>query len=402
VDGVASHFGLYYPFIHFKDEGWLKLTALYWDGMMRIVPTGARLRDSDEVKRLVDAEVVRNVSPTQWASSIAPAFRELVATHGDTLNARLGVEGRAEWPDDPYTRLYAPTGSDTKLAYVFDEKIDVGLLSDLFACKLVTTRTGDPRWIGMHPRLANLYMMSLAEAVARGVGAHPLTDEAFDHIAVSGLTIERLAAALLEAPALAHAHDDREVEEHMASLALRYVVPASPADLSAAQIVEFRDRFAEERGLFQAEIAKLTAGLAYLNNVTDVREVERHLVNEYEKTLAPRLERLRVGLRRAGIDTVESTIGSSFALPAGAAALLAAAGMALAQPLAAAAGIAFGTWTIWRKLGKAREGVLKPSPEAYLYQASQFLTPEGLTSRITADSRRFAPQPSRPPRPASG
>ncbi len=46
---MVTYFGLYYPFIHFKDEGWLKLTALYWDGMKRIVPSGARLRDSDEV-----------------------------------------------------------------------------------------------------------------------------------------------------------------------------------------------------------------------------------------------------------------------------------------------------------------------------------------------------------------
>src|SRR2546430_11603576 len=34
---------LYYPFIHFRDEGWLKLTALYWDGMRRIVPVGANV-----------------------------------------------------------------------------------------------------------------------------------------------------------------------------------------------------------------------------------------------------------------------------------------------------------------------------------------------------------------------
>lgn len=399
---MASYVGLCYPFIHFKDEGWLKLTALYWDGVMRIVPSGARLHDSDEVRRLVDAEIVRNESPTRWANSIAAAFRELVATHGDTLYAQLGVEGRAEWPEDPYTRLYAPTGTDPKLAYVFEEKIDTGLLSDLFACKLVTTRTGDPRWIGMHPRLANLYMMSLAEAMARDVGAHPLTDDAFDHIAVSGLTMERLAAALLQAPALAHVHDDREVEEHMASLALRYVVPAAPADLSAAQIVAFRTDYAEERGLFQAEIAKLTAGLAYLENVTDLDEVKRHLQSEYDKTLRPRLRRLQDGLRRARIDTVESAIGTSFALPAGAATLLATTGVALAAPLAAAAGIAFGAWTIWRKYRKAREQVLKPSPEAYLYQASQFFTPKDLTSRITADSLSFTPQPSRPPRPASG
>jgi hypothetical protein len=107
-DGVVTYFGLYYPFIHFKDEGWLKLTALYWDGMKRIVPSGAALRDTDEVKRLIDAEIVQNESPNLGASSISQPFRDLVAEHGDTLRAQLGVDGSADWPDDPYTRLHAP------------------------------------------------------------------------------------------------------------------------------------------------------------------------------------------------------------------------------------------------------------------------------------------------------
>jgi Family of unknown function (DUF6236) len=388
---MVSYFGLYYPFIHFKDEGWLKLTALYWDGMKRIVPMGAGLHDSDEVKRLIDVNFVQDESPTDAAASIAPTFRDLIAVHGDTLRARLGIAGRAEWVEDPFTRLYAPSGSDTRLAYVFDEKIDQRLLSDLFTYELVTERTGNARWIGMHPRLANLYMISLAEAMAPVVGAYPLTDEAFDHIAVSGLTMERLAAALLEEPALAPERDEREIEEHMASLALGYVVPAAPADIPAARIVAFREQYAEERSLFQAEVAKLATSLAYLDDVTDIREVERHLQNEYDKTLARRLQRLRKSLKRAGFDTVESTIGTSFAIPAGLAAALAAAGLTLAPPVSAALGIAVGAWTIWRKHRSSRDNLLKPSPEAYLYQASKFFTPESLTGRISVDSRRFAP-----------
>jgi len=33
---------LYYPFIHFKDDSWLTLSALYWDRMARIVPKYAK------------------------------------------------------------------------------------------------------------------------------------------------------------------------------------------------------------------------------------------------------------------------------------------------------------------------------------------------------------------------
>lgn len=86
----------------------------------------------------------------------------------------------------------------------------------------------------------------------------------------------------------------------------------------------------------------LTASLAYLKDVKDIREVERRLKSEYDKTLAPRLERLRKDFRRAGIDAVESAIGASFALPGG----LAVVGLTIAQPVAAAVGITFGAWTI--------------------------------------------------------
>src|SRR6266487_3782629 len=368
---MVTYIGLYYPFIHFRDEGWLKLTALYWDGMLRIVPGGASVHDSDEVKRLVDARFIQNEIPLGAASQIAGPFRELINTHGDAMRVQFGVANREVWPDDIHTRLYAP-GRDTKLAYVFNEKLDRRLLSDLFGHGLVASRSDNPRWIGMHP----------------------LTDVTVDHIAVSGLTMERLAAVLLDRPEFAvptptNADAEREVEEAMVSLAFRTVVPVGPADVPAKKIVEFRQAYAEERGLFQAELARLVGGLAYLKDVKDPHEVEQHLKSEYDKTLAPRLERLRKGLHSANIDTAESAMAVSFALPAAVAAVLTAVGLSLAPPAAAVAGLAFAAWTIQRKRKKAVDGLLKPSPEAYLYRASKLSTPKTMTREIYASSRAF-------------
>jgi len=47
---MTNYIGLYYPFIHFKDEQWLKLSALYWDKMARIVPKDYDKKDSPTVK----------------------------------------------------------------------------------------------------------------------------------------------------------------------------------------------------------------------------------------------------------------------------------------------------------------------------------------------------------------
>jgi Family of unknown function (DUF6236) len=387
---MVDYFGLYYPFIHFRNEGWLKLAALYWDGMRRIVPLGASLNDSDEVKRLVDAQFIED-RPPLGAELVAKPFRDLVAIHGDALHARFGIDQRDTWPDDPHTRMYAP-GRDHKLAYVFDEKMNDELLGDLYDHGLVATRSDDPRWIGMHPKLVSVYMMALAEAMAPGLDAHPLTDGTFDHVAVSGFTMERLAAALLEQPELAAPTPDdaeREVEAAMASLAFSYVMPAAPAHVPATEIVKLREKYAEERGLFQAEVAKLTADLVTQQDLKDPSEVEKRLKNRYDKALAPRLERLRKGLRSANIDTVESAMAVSFALPAGLAGAIAAVGLTLAPPAAAAAGIAFAAWKIQRSHRKAVDGVLKPSPEAYLYRVSKLSTPKSLAGEIHANSRRF-------------
>ena len=46
---------LYFPYIHFQNEDWLKYTLLYWDGVKRIVPRSYYPEDSEAVKILVDA-----------------------------------------------------------------------------------------------------------------------------------------------------------------------------------------------------------------------------------------------------------------------------------------------------------------------------------------------------------
>ena len=248
----------------------------------------------------------------------------------------------------------------------------------------------------MHPRLVKVYMMSLAEAMASSLGAHPLTDESFDHVAVTGLTMDRLAAALFDLPGLsvpATVDDglDREVEAAMVSLAFRNVVPTDPARIPAQKIIDFRKAYAEERGLFQAEIAKLTEGLAYLRDVDDPHEVEQYLQNEYDKTLAPRLDRLRNGLKSANIDTAESAIAVSVGLPAALAAIFQAVGFTPTPSAGAAASLTLAAWVIWRRRNKAVGNLLKPSPEAYLYRAEKLSTPKAMTDEIYASSRKFLP-----------
>jgi len=65
---------LYYPFIHFRDEGWLKLSALYWDDVTRIVPRAYVPRDNREVRALEDAGVVKRVDPGAYEQPVGDLF----------------------------------------------------------------------------------------------------------------------------------------------------------------------------------------------------------------------------------------------------------------------------------------------------------------------------------------
>ena len=52
---------LYYPHIEFQNEAWVKSCLLLWDHVYRIVPDAYIPNDSDEIKELVDEDLVRSI-----------------------------------------------------------------------------------------------------------------------------------------------------------------------------------------------------------------------------------------------------------------------------------------------------------------------------------------------------
>lgn len=77
---------LYFPYIHFQDENWLKHTLLYWDGVKRIVPSSYSPQDSNSVQSLIAEGLVESVDPyiyTQGAADeFIPTLRHLMKTRG--------------------------------------------------------------------------------------------------------------------------------------------------------------------------------------------------------------------------------------------------------------------------------------------------------------------------------
>jgi uncharacterized protein DUF6236 len=260
---VPSYHGLYYPYLHFQDEGWIKAAALYWDGMSRIVPYGMRLNDSDEIKRFEQDGFVRSESPHKAASAIEQPFRELIRTRGDALRERFGLHsfsGRSVINSPAHSEdvWYI---SDTKMA---DNLITNNLLDDLVKFDLAIFRD---RLVGVHRELARVYMTALAETMAPDIGARPLADNAFDHIAIAGVSMERLADVLLERPNL-KLNQAKEIEERIATIAFRQVIPRDVARIPASDIIKFRKDYSEDGTQFHDEVAPVQSRPLRLNTRT--------------------------------------------------------------------------------------------------------------------------------------
>lgn len=389
---MPSYIGLYYPFIHFKDDWWLKLAALYWDKMGRIVPTEYGTRDSETVKRLADElGFIENFAPGAETKDLGERFLALLQQHEAKLRARYGVSQSDQWQEDPITKAAAPPGSDAKFAYIFYEKMWPELQDALVNTGLAQPeRAGDPRWVGMHPRVASVYMTALAEEIAANRGLHPTTDECLAHVAVSGATLERLAQALLEDVKLTGpASTQHEIEVQMATVALESVIPRNIKSVPVEKIISLRKKHPAALATFQDYLNGLVAEMRQLQEVKDAPALKTHLEAEYEKKLKPELDALRARLRSLQVDAVTGAFNMQFSIPPLAATGATALGLDVNPLLALGGGFALGLIPVLRDKQKQAREAVKSSPAAWLMRAEENLKPATLSSWVRTSARQF-------------
>jgi hypothetical protein len=321
----VSFVGLYYPYINFRAEGWLKTAALYWDGISRIVPFGIEPSTSDTVRAFEDGGFLRAPARPEEVNpeNAAALFTDLIAQHGaELVAAGYGLADSPSWPDDSYTVQHAPAGSNPKLAYVFRSKITPELAAALRHAGLAETESPRFDWVGTNPKLADLYMMVLANDIAKKIGARPVTSDVRDHVVISDLNVARLASLLLKKKVLGHSqerakHPANDLQTMMASVSLSYVVPRSPGDIPAKEILKFRTKYATERDQFQITIDELTDRLTHLKDVQDPKRVEEQMHDLYDKNVAGDLAELQQALSRSKWETFRSALTTSWDLPLG-------------------------------------------------------------------------------------
>lgn len=398
---------LYYPYIHFRDDAWLKLAALYWDRIGRIVPDRYVTNDSRTVRELSDGlDLVWNLHPESFAEAldaVASRFLRLLDQNRDSLRSHYGLEHAEGWPElpnlEPGERGFAlqlrslrhTPDAKGRLGYLWHTKISVQLLDALEELNLTPPRSdGASEWVGMHPRLLAVYMTALAEELSRATGLAPVADGDLEHLAVLDGSVDTIADLLLGDMNLAHTRSNRrEDSNHFVLLAVQAVAPRNLDSVPVSKIVELRNQHVNEFMAFQDQIGEFVRNLLELET-RNPAVLQEHLNWFAKHRLRPQMRELEKAMRSSAIEP--GTVILSSAIAAGTGAML---GPFPVLPVLGTAGmVALGAvnWSVQRRT--RNQDLRRQDPVAsFLLRLAQDLEPRSLISRLN-DLASHHPRPT--------
>ncbi|MEV4619825.1 DUF6236 family protein [Asanoa sp. NPDC049573] len=379
---------LYYPWMHFQSDNWVKLALLTWDGVVRIRSTAIFDRDSDAVRRIAaETDFLTDVVPARPVlHRVATTFLEIVSNHRDQLAERYGVEAPqhefrmppSQLPDggSDSSRFWIYTGPHlTKVTAILrDALVDAGLA--------VQRERTNGTWLGLHPTLGAVYTACLADAVASANLLSPATDDARMHRAVGAL--DQAVEVLLGARSPTPSRDEPDVA--YLHLALDAVIRPTTLDaVPVGKLIAFRERHVAELSAFRAHVAGLATELAQVAAVESPAVARAHLEALYREKTRPHLDDLRGALRGMGIESTVGVLGLKVDVPAAAGTLVGGAAAAAGGQLAVA-GTAVALTVLPYLAGRvfAHRTRARSSPVAYLLAAERDLTGRSLLDRIRA------------------
>ncbi|ANZ14871.1 DUF6236 family protein [Streptomyces noursei] len=404
--------GLYYPYVHFRDERWIKAAALYWPGLARVVPPGFPVTDPDLVKALrYELDFVTDVDPREAAAAVAPTFLKAVEDHGGELRQRFLATAdtrpfRAYQGNEPELLMgqrivnAEPTAPDDlrtlprderPLAGLYPHEVDPRLADALRGAGLAVpamrsriARFADVTWLAMDPVLAWIYKCVLTEELARRTRYAPITDQVAAHSATDGWDSDRIAAAMLGEPPRPAGTDETT---RLGLMAVQCVLPDDLRSVPVAKIIQLRRDHRAEFHAFTQAVDKAAADLReQVDGIEDRAAFEQHLRLKFDESIALPLENLRKAMSGLGLKTFYSALNYKFELPALAAA---ASGWAGNVPIAAGS-LAVAAATLRQATVEARDAQLSGSPVSYLLRVERNLKPTTLVRRVARTLGRAA------------
>ena len=381
--------GLYFPFVHIRDDDWLKMAALYWPSVRRLVPADYLTHDSDTARTFFDAEVLRDEDPGQLMPALGWDLAEALRKNADRLMRDFSLErAYADW--DGEAQLQSRPNGEPQLGWIHVTKFPRDVLWQLTDMGLA--RVGRPYgpgweshvgppfyWIGVHPVLAGAYMTALAGWVSRAAGFEPLTDQDDLRAATASSDVGAALGLLLGQPAERTSGEDTSdvgVETYV-MLALQYARPANLSNISADKVLQCRADLGEELAMFRDYVAAQRAELAELASVPIRRRRLEAFAAHVEHTVEIPLLKLEKGLLLHRLEPARSLlVAGSFVPPAAVSAV------GVMPPAAATAvGALAAVGSAWWQVNRVRESSKAGSPVGYLLDVRDRLTPRTLATR---------------------
>ncbi|MFE5583803.1 DUF6236 family protein [Kitasatospora sp. NPDC056531] len=394
---TVSSIALYYPWMHFQDDNWLKLALLTWDRVARMRPLQTRDGDEELVHRLkAETDFIVETAPSPTIlGEVADTFLEILGTDLERVRAYYGLAPSSSGGDWPDRRRYAadwfmfeppPSQGPWQPEY---EPVPGGFLLPIpvegpgtkiasrLGDQLAWSGLGERRssWIGLHPKLGSIYLAVLADAVARSEFLLPATDDLRVHHAI-GAT-DRLTGLLFDQDVRVPALED--VESAYVSLALRTVIePASLDQTPVAKLIRFREDHRAELVAFQEHVAGLAPKLQAIAQVERLETAVAHLDSLYKSATKPQLDELRRALRGLGIESSAGAMAQKVDLTAAGGTLLGGVAAAGGQLAVAGAAVAVTLVPYVASKARARNQQVRSSPVAYLLAADRTLNGRAL------------------------
>lgn len=384
--------GLYYPYIHVRDDAWLKVAALYWPSLRRIVPIGYSKHDSPTAQRLFEASILRDEEPRRLLDPVGRDLRTALQRNAYKLVPDYTIERAiADWDGNNWSAGSAQGQVTPELGWIHVSKFPQDVINSLAALGLarqgrpvdpINFHSGRPAdWIGLHPDLAGAYMTVLAARISQAAQFQPLTDQVELRQAIPNHGVESALRLLLGKDRQVIGTSLPEASEKYIMLALQYVKPKGLPDIPVAKIIECRNDLFEELETFREYVNSREKELAELVSIASGDRQMEAFAEYVEQTIKLPLRKLERGMRLHKLDPTRSLVlAGTFVPPAAASEALNALG---ARPaVAATIGTAAAVGNAWWQVGNIRNAAKSNSPVGYILDVRDRLTPRTLPAYI--------------------
>lgn len=286
-DNPVDRYALYYPWIHIRDENWLKGALLAFRQVRRIVPFQFTVKDGAITNSYCNLRGPDNNPLLQPVYVAADRVRETQQWLRGRIAANLDqlVASYSE-PKTPLEWQSGPEAFEMHVRKIVDDDLRELLLQhDLAWYSREPGESDSDMWVTMHPRFGSAVMSILALAIARLDGLSVVTPSGRAHRELLANREEDVFEKLLGIahPPGAYAADDVTSEE------LAHVVITTGFDLTRLTPAQIAELLKEGKDLraFHAAVTTfachIPAGLGPDERAARIRKEAQSVLDEWDR-----------------------------------------------------------------------------------------------------------------------